>query len=231
VLELYNARPLRSSRTNGMPQTYTVRQGDHMFSIARQFGFSDYHTIWDQGENAELKKKRVNPNVLYPGDVLYIPDKQPKTESVATAKVHRFEINAKPLKLRLTLRDFDNMPVANMNCELEIEGQLFKLKSNGDGFIEQTIPADAHEGVLKVPDMELEIPVKIGYLDPKDEDSGWQARLINLGYHPGPVPAQGENDDPSFRKAIEEFQCDYKLKVTGEADAATKAKLTEIHGC
>jgi hypothetical protein len=212
-----------------MGQSYTVQQGDHIFGITRQFGFWDYRTIWNDGQNAQLRKQRPNPHVLYPGDVVYIPDKKQKTQSIATGKVHRFELRAKPLKLRLTLRDFDNQPIPGMPCELHIEDQVFNLTSNGDGLIEHEVPVTAQSGVLKVPDLDLELPVKIGHLDPHDEDSGWQGRLINLGYHQGPLP-QADVADPTFRYALEEFQCDYKLKVTGEPDAPTKAKLKEIHG-
>ena len=58
-----------------MAGNYTVKQGDHLSSIANAFKFSTYQTIWDHPHNAALKAQRVNPNVLYPGDVLYIPDK------------------------------------------------------------------------------------------------------------------------------------------------------------
>jgi N-acetylmuramoyl-L-alanine amidase len=52
---------------------YTVKQGEHLSRLAKQFGFSDYSTIWDHPENAELKRKRNNPNVLYPGDTCSFP--------------------------------------------------------------------------------------------------------------------------------------------------------------
>ena len=40
-----------------MPE-HIVRQGEHLARIARQHGFSDYQTIWDHPENAQLKQKR-----------------------------------------------------------------------------------------------------------------------------------------------------------------------------
>jgi hypothetical protein len=49
-----------------MAESYTVRQGDHLSKIAKAFGFSDYHTIWDHPNNGDLKQKRQNPNVLLP---------------------------------------------------------------------------------------------------------------------------------------------------------------------
>ncbi len=210
-----------------MAQNYTVRQGDHIFSIAAKFGFKDYRIIWDDANNAALKQKRGNPHVLYPGDVVHIPDKREKKEAIATTKVHRFQVNEEPLKLRLVLRDFDDEPIPNMDCELEVEGQVSKLKTNSKGMIEKEIPATAQKGVLKVPELDLELPVKIGHLDPNDEESGWKARLINLGYHPR---ALDDKDSEQLGYAIEEFQCDNGLPVTGKLDAATKAKLKAAHG-
>src|SRR4030095_14342956 len=55
---------------------YTVKQGDHVAGIAFRFGLSDFRTIWDHPNNTELKNKRQNPNVLFPGDVLYVPDRE-----------------------------------------------------------------------------------------------------------------------------------------------------------
>jgi hypothetical protein len=38
--------------------------------------------------------------------------------------------------------------------------------------------------------------------------------------------------EPRERKsAIEEFQADQGIKLSGELDDATKAKIAEIHGC
>src|SRR5262245_17024459 len=210
-----------------MSQNYNVQQGDHIFSIAAKFGFRDYRIIWDDPKNATLKQKRVNPHVLFPGDIVFIPDKKEKTESIATTKVHRFKLNEETLKLRLVLRDFDNEPIPNVECELEVEGQVSKLKTNAKGMIEKEIPATAQKGVLKVPELGLELPVKIGYLDPNDEESGWKARLINLGYHPRGL---ADDDKEILGYSIEEFQCDHNLPVNGKLDAATKAKLKSEHG-
>jgi hypothetical protein len=210
-----------------MSETYRVQQGDHIHSIAATFGFQDYRIIWDDPKNAALRQKRLNPSVLLPGDAVYIPDKKLKTEPAATSKVHRFVLKGEPLKLRITLRDFDNEPIPNMDCELEVEGVVSTLKTNSKGLIEKAIPTTAETGVLRVPELGLELPVKIGYLDPHDEESGWKARLINLGYYPRGLDDQ---DTEQLAHSIEEFQCDHGLPVTGKPDQTTKEKLEAVHG-
>lgn len=210
-----------------MPTTYTVRPGDHISAIAAKFGFRRYKTIWDYSENAELAKKRKNPHVLHPGDQVVIPDMDVKQFGVPTGQRHVFVVARTALMLRITVRDFDSLPVANADCELTVDGTLYLLTSDAEGRIETAVPATAESGVLKLSDLGLEVPVKIGHLDPEDEASGWQARLINLGYYHGSV---GENDPAEIRHALEEFQCDHSLPITGEADQTTRTKLKQVHG-
>jgi hypothetical protein len=208
--------------------SHTLRQGDHLSRVAQQYGFRDYRLIWDDPQNADLKKKRGNPNVLLPGDVLFIPAKQQKTETRPTTDVHTFRLKAARLMLRLVVRDFDNRPIPGTACELEVEGRKYALTTDGQGRIQQAIPATAENAVLRIAVLEMELPVKIGHLDPPDETSGWRQRLINLGYHFNPLD---DGDETKLSHAIEEFQCDHGLKVTGQLDSATQAKLKDEHGC
>ena len=210
-----------------MSTRHTVADGDHMTGIAEKYGFKDFHTIWDHADNEPLRQLRSEPHVLFPGDVVAIPDKTPRKEARPTDKLHRFRLLSKPLKLRIALKDFDNLPIKGQACELTVDGATFHLTTDGDGMIETPIPKAATTGLLKVPDLDIEFPVKIGHLDPFDEESGWQGRLVNLGYYPGAV---GDNDLEPLRHALEEFQCDHALPVTGEPDGATLAKLKAEHG-
>jgi N-acetylmuramoyl-L-alanine amidase len=228
VLEvLTRFRGAKDAPPDFMAQTYKIQDGDHTSGIAARFGFADFRTVWNNPNNAELKKKRVDPHVLMPGDSLYIPDKQQKTVARPTGRVHTFIVNRQTLFLKIALKDFDDQPIADTECVLEVDGTVFNLKTDSKGRIEQEITTASKTGILKIPDLEYEFPVKIGYLDPVDEDTGWRARLINLGYHAGPL--NGSNK-LLLKYAVEEFQCDYKLKVTGTLDASTRAKLKEMHG-
>ena len=213
-----------------MSTYHTVKQGEHLSRIASVYGFLDYQTIWNHAENAHLKSKRKDPNVLLPGDKLFIPDKEFKIETALTGQIHRFQLAGHSLKLRLALSDFDNKPIGNTACVLEVEGEVYNLNTNAKGLIEVAIPPEAEQGTLKIPGLGLEHAIKIGHLDPIEEDTGWQARLINLGYYAGP---SGDDTVDALRLhyAIEQFQCDNELHVSGEMDATTCSKLRNVHGC
>lgn len=219
-----------------MPSYHDVEQGEYLSKIAARYGFSDYRTIWNHGENAALKAKRKNPNVLYPGDRLYIPDKEVRGESRSTDQTHKFKVNRNKLKLGLVLEDQYEHPIASAPCELHLDGQVYKLTTDGKGKLEQEIKPAAEGALLIIRDPqtsinEIVLSIKIGHLDPVEEDSGKAQRLNNLGYFAGPLPENGpEENRQLLRSAVEEFQCDHGLKVDGVCGSKTQAKLIEAHG-
>lgn len=216
---------------------HTVVQGEHLSSIAKKYGFSTYKTIWDHPQNAELKKERQNPNVIFPGDELFIPDKGEKEEPRETEEKHRFELKTDKLKLRLVLEDLYEKPIANAKCELYVENEKFDLTTDGQGKIERDIKPTDKRAFLTIKDTqtpinEIIIPVKIGDLDPETKESGQKARLNNLGYFAGPLEGKSEEENKAmFLSAVEEFQCDHGLVVDGKCGPATQAKLKQVHGC
>lgn len=216
-----------------MPDYYTVQQGDYISKIAKDNGFTDYTIIWNHPNNADLKNLRQNPNVLFPGDQVFIPDMEQKEESGATDKRHPFVVNKQTLTLRLVLEDVYEKPIAGAQCALLVDGQIFQLTTDDDGKLEQEIPLDAKEGTLTIrgdqtPFADDVLRLKIGHLDPVTEVSGQVARLNNLGYFAGPL--DGSNQD-AFESAVEEFQCDNHLSVDGDCGKNTQAKLTKVYGC
>jgi N-acetylmuramoyl-L-alanine amidase len=209
-----------------MAAYHKVKQGEYMVQIAQKYGFGDFRIIWDHPENADLRQERRNPNVLYPGDTLYIPDRETKEESGATEKRHVFRVHSGPCVLRIVSKDIDGEPIANTACTLQVEHEFSNLTTDSDGMIEEGIPKTAQQGRLRI--NHVEVPIQIGHLDPVETDSGQQARLNNLGYYAGTL---GEIEERELRSAIEEFQCDRGLPVTGICDDRTQAVLVEAHGC
>ena len=217
-----------------MASMHTVQQGEYLAFIAAQYGFNDWQTIWNDPNNADLKNQRQNPNVLYPGDQLYIPDLDTQSFSKPTDQTHTFKVKTTPLKLRLVLKDMYERPIANAKCVLSLDGNTLNVTTDANGTIDQEIPATSQNGVLVIQDTDethvsdIQIPILIGSLDPVDQLSGQQARLKNLGYFLGDV---GSAQDDNFESAVEEFQCDNSLTVDGICGPDTQAKLKAVHGC
>jgi len=204
---------------------YTVAQGDHIASIAAVSGFVSWKTIWDDGKNAAIKAKR-NPNVLYPGDVLEIPARQKKEESVPTAEYSTFQTIGDPVQLKIVVLDWAGNPVVDTELDIQLDGGE-KIKTAGDGSATKKSidPLGEKEGKLLVKGYALGL--KVGHLDPVEEISGQVWRLNNLGYRAGDVK---DPQDMIFRSAVEEFQCDNSLVVDGICGPNTQGKLKDIHG-
>ncbi len=214
-----------------MATEHVVLQGEHLSQISEKYGFLDYRTIWDHPGNADLKALRKTPNVLLPGDTVHIPDKLKKQESRATGQLHHFQVPSQRLFLHLVLKDWANQPLADTECELQLEGKAIPLKTDAAGRIKVPIPITEADATLTFKDpmvpFDLLIPIKIGHLDPVDSASGQMARLSNLGYITRPLE---DVDDIVMGRTVQEFQCDAGLPVTGNCDAATQGKLKEMHG-
>jgi len=218
---------------------YTVQEGDYVARLAAQAGLASYRTIWDHPNNAQLKAKRKAPDVLFPGDQIFIPDKGTRVEPRPTEQRHKFKAKRTEVRLRMTVEDIFEKPVAQAQCVLVVDGKTLSVTTDDDGKIDEKISPMAQNATLIIQDHQtalnnFEIAIKIGNLDPVEERSGQVARLNNLGYFAGdPAKDAGDDDDAEarFRSAVEEFQCDFGLQVDGKCGPVTQSKLTSVHGC
>lgn len=234
-----------------MPTAHTVKQGEHLSRISKTHGFTDFHVVWDHPDNAALKDRRKDPNVLLPGDQLTIPDKTLGEESAQSEQHHRYRVRRPTLTLRLAVLDHAFEPVLNRPATLFVEGEETDQPTDAEGKIERPIdptaenarlwvlredasdppapPADQHEAPPPLSArLLIDVPILIGHLDPIEERTGVMARLNNLGYDAGPTD---QEDELRLRSAVEEFQCDHKLDVDGIPGPKTQSKLKEVHGC
>lgn len=216
-----------------MAARHRVQQGEHLSSVAKQYGFANWRTIYNHPKNDEFKQKRPDPNVLYPDDRIYIPDKELKEESGETAQRHKFRLKGERVLLRLVVKDAEEHSFSGKRYKLEVEGKVYEGSTGDDGLIEHEIPANAERGELTVwleetSAEEFTWPLKIGHLDPIGTITGVQARLDNLGFICGPV--DGING-PQTQTAIRAFQEKCGLRVDGILGPQTQAKLQEVYGC
>lgn len=204
---------------------HIIEQGECLSSMAYANGFFP-DTIWKHGKNAALKEQRKDPNVLLPGDQLYVPDKRCKEVSCSSDARHRFRRKGVPNKLRVRLLDCDE-PIANARYTLEVDGRCSKGKTNGEGVVEAAIQPGARRARLVIPERKLEYFFNLGHLDPADTVTGAQARLNNLGHHAGPVDGVL---GPRTAAALRAFQRKHNVPVTGKLDGDTIRRLIKVHG-
>jgi hypothetical protein len=81
---------------------YYVAEGDCIESIAFARGIP-WTRIWDHPENAALKEARRDPNILLPGDRLFVPDPELKNVAAATDKRHKFRRMGAASRLRIRI--------------------------------------------------------------------------------------------------------------------------------
>ncbi|MCP4137213.1 MAG: hypothetical protein GY754_39960 [bacterium] len=239
-----------------MGEYYKIEQGDYLHKIARKHGFHNWEPIYDHDKNKDFKKKYPDPNIIYPGEKLYIPSKdelEKKEKDCKPGNKYRYKKKSKEnAKLKLDLLaggieekivKYEITFIGKGNEKRTIErpgggdGGDKKKKFEGNlekGELVEEILDGERDAFLKVwtkeestePDFEYEL--KIGHLDPLDTISGIQARLNNLGYDSGRIDGI---KGPITEAAVKEFQEDYDLTVDGIPGKKTQGELKDIYNC
>ncbi|MEW5977109.1 MAG: peptidoglycan-binding protein [Acidobacteriota bacterium] len=214
---------------------YTVEPGDCLSSLARQFGLYSWRTIYDAPENSGLRKLRPNPNILFPGDEVFIPASQEKTVDGETQKRHKFVAKKPRTMIRLLISDVMQRPLAGKKFTLVVESSRVEDTIPGNGIVEVEIDPQARTGLLIIhpeiaskDDPPWVRQLELGHLDPVSTMTGIQARLNNVGFNSGKVDGIL---GPITRSAVKAFQKRYGLKVDGIPGPKTQAELRRVHGC
>jgi len=218
---------------------HTVRQGEWIAKIARMHGIHDAQKILNDPKNAGLKRKRPNPNILYPGDKVWIPEPSSKTIEGETEKRHKFVRHGPPPDMltlfvipgTYALKDVTNTPKEPIKFKLTLTlgSQVIEViegETDSDGRIHVQLPPGAERGQLEL--LGKTFTVLVGHLDPPEETTGVQARLNLLGYMAGPVDGI---KGPRTEAAIKAFQAAQGLGVDGIVGPQTCERLAQIYGC
>jgi len=188
--------------------------------------------VWTHPKNAELKAARPNPEVLAPGDLIWLPREPAQSvfDVWPGSTVNAFAtIPSQTLCVRLI--DDDGAPVAHESFSV-VGGKAHPpaiTDEAGRALFE--VPLTAKDALLSLPSRDVRLLVKPGRLDPLCTVTGVVGRLQNLGYGllELDVLSSSERDEyATFLLAW--FQRDQGLPATGTLDEATKAALSTIAG-
>ncbi len=226
--------------------THTIRQGQSIHTLAREHGVGA-DTIWQHPSNESLRELRKKPSVLHPGDEVFVPERTERWAQAPTGRLTRFELKRRPLPWSVRFLDRGE-PRGAWTFRATVEGATHEGTLD-DGWIRLRVPANARsvEVELTPPESDEDDAADthelftehyrfaLHHLDPADTPSGARQRLRALGTTLGPAPAATPGAtapewDPPLRAAIRHLQKRYGLSVSGEVDAATRAKLEELAG-
>ncbi|HYV43715.1 MAG TPA: peptidoglycan-binding protein [Myxococcaceae bacterium] len=209
---------------------HTIKQGESIESIAHAAGHL-WETLWNHPENESLRAKRKSPHVLHPGDVVFVPRLETKTEVVAAGCSHKFKRLGTQswIELRFLV---DGKPRTNAGYTLEVDGQARAGSTDEDGRLRESVHPLAQRAEIRFAHPQrLDRPevyvLELRHLDPSSEISGAQGRLHMLGYGVGASDGQM---NAATRESLRAFQRDHALDETGELDGATQARLSEYTG-
>ncbi len=201
-----------------------------MASIAARYGFADYRDIYQDPANAALKAKRPNPSLLFPGDIIEIPERKPNVFECETGKTHSFELKPRKRKLRIKLEEKAGVPIADMPATLIVSSdEKYETTSDKDGVLKFELPLQTKRALLQAGGSVRQI--RIGDLNPLQDApdggvSGVQARLKNLGFFSGVINGRL---GPETEAAMAAFRASLPEDPGEDFDNLMKA-LEKAHG-
>ena len=219
-----------------MSSIHIVKPGENLAQIARHYKIANWREIYHHSDNAKFRQLRPNPNILFEGDEVVIPEQKQKTVYVHTGANHRFVVKeSEPQKLVFCLTDHAGKSLSDVPVTFELNGQSQTRASNSGGEVEITVKkTDLEEFPLNVyADPESDQPshcfiIKPGFLGPVDTVSGIQARLNSLGHDCG--IADGIYGQKT-KAGIESFEQANDLTPTGELSASLYRAVEQEYGC
>lgn len=211
---------------------HTVAQHETARSIGATYGVSP-EALWSHERNSALRSRR-EPNVLFPGDRIWIPEpSSPLIEygrdpvPCRTGRSHVF-CAAQLHEISVRFQTSDETVKADWNYRLEFRDESLRGTLDAEGQLAMRLPMSVQrvQVYLWPPSGEEErasrVTLLVAALDPVTESSGLQQRLANLGF-----PSSSAD---SLRSALLRFQACEGISPTGELDDPTRSALLGKHG-
>lgn len=212
---------------------YVIRQGDYLTKLAHQRGF-DADAIWNDPKNQSLRERRTEPNLLHPGDVLWIPDgEQHRRLSIKAGSTNRYAAVVPKMPVQLKL-EVGREPLVDEPYEiLGLGPDPVRGATDEHGALSARVPVDVREIEVRLTNKNRTLRLRVGDLDPVDTVSGLKKRLTHLGfYQPTSVGVENADaaDGDALVGALRAFQSSQELEPTGKLDEDTRKALLAVHG-
>src|SRR6266496_3254963 len=107
---------------------HTVKQGECLSSLAAAHHLAAWSVIYNHAGNTKFRQEHPNPNVIYPGDLLYIPDPGPVSKAEPTDQKHTFLLKRDKTMLRIVAADGDGTPYPDSDYRLTIGTATYEGK-------------------------------------------------------------------------------------------------------
>jgi hypothetical protein len=224
-------------------QPYVIRQSDYLLKIAHKFNF-DPDTVWNDPKNDALRKARPNPNILFAGDLLYIPDQlnsDPPSHELIAGSTNTFVATDPPtvsVAVKFVSEDDPSAYASKAYTVKELD-LLTGLATDDEGMASFDAPLTLESATIVFTDTGESFLLRVGWINPIDTNSGVLQRLGHLGFlediglrrtyvvdDDGPE----EPDDATLALGLMAFQASQNLPTSGVLDDATADALTKAHG-
>lgn len=238
---------------------YIVRAGECVNSISYDHGLF-WETIWNHANNSELKSKRKSPDLLLPGDKLYIPEKRRTPVDGATEALHRFRRKGMPIEFSIrVMKDRTKSRIVEVDPDKNTRPWAFD-----DGRVAAAEPpppepeanqkyrlfigSTAVDGVTDGDGMLTQkiLPsAQSGRLILRPGKPDERVIMLALGEMPPVTEPSGaakrlnnlgyrceiaDTMTPGIVAALGAFQVAEGLEASGQLDGATQDKLVSVHG-
>lgn len=161
---------------------YVIKQGDFLLKLAHQLGF-DPDAVWSDPSNASLRALRPNPAILFPGDVLNIPDSPaPAATTLAPGSTSTFVSAPPPLTLSAKFVGTDATSYASRAYTVTELDALTGLSTDANGVASFQAPVTLTTATVVFTDTGESWSLVVGATDPINTLSGIFKRLQNLGF-------------------------------------------------
>lgn len=204
---------------------YVIRQGDYFDKLAFTLGF-DAGEVWEHPKNEALRGLRKDPNVLAPGDIVFVPAAKKPGLPLRKGQTNKYVAKVPKVEVTLAFVDEDG-PLKDEPCEVLGGAKGTEPKTDGEGKLTLRVAVTVREAEVRFPSRHLSFHVNVGDMDPHDEASGVKKRLQNLGFY---VEGAWADDEAALAGAIASFQGANGIEATGALDDATRDALKGKHG-